>query len=81
MTALVVSAALRPGSKTLAAARAVQSRLENDGFSVDLADLAVGPLPQGNGAACYQDENVKAMTQHVKQATPIVICVPVYIRN
>ncbi len=78
MTALVVSTALKASSKTLGAARAVQRRLEAGGFAVDLADLAAEPLPQCDGSACYQDGNVRAMTQRVKQAALIVICFPVY---
>ena len=78
MNALVVSTALKPGSKTLTAARAVQARLAGEGFGVDLADLAVEALPQCDGAVCYQHGSVTAMTQRVKQATLIVICFPVY---
>ena len=78
MNALVVSTALKRGSKTLAAARTVQWRLESDGFSVDLADLAEEPLPQCDGATCYEDDAVKAMIERVMQAALIVICFPVY---
>jgi NAD(P)H-dependent FMN reductase len=78
MTALVVSTALKPGSKTLTAARIVQWRLETEGFTVDLADLAAEPLPQCDGATTYQDKNVKAMVRRVKQAALVVICFPIH---
>lgn len=78
MQALVVSTALKPASKTLAAARAVMSRLAAGGMQVDLVDLAVSPLPQCDGATCYQDDRVKAMTERVKAARLVVLCFPVY---
>lgn len=78
MNALIVSTALKPGSKTLAAAHIVKTRLEAAGMSTDLADLAVEPLPQCDGASCYADDRVKAMTERVKKAGLIVLCFPVY---
>jgi NAD(P)H-dependent FMN reductase len=68
MTALVVSSALKPGSKTL----------ETDGFTVDLADLAAMPLPQpSDDEASLKDENVRALVQRVKRAALVVICFPI----
>lgn len=78
MKALVVSTALKPASKTLTAARAVMARLTAGGMQVDIADLAAEPLPQCDGATCYQDAAVKAMTERVKAAQLIVLCFPVY---
>lgn len=78
MQALVVSTALKPASKTLTAARTVMTRLAAGGMQVDLADLATEPLPQCDGATCYQDDRVKAMTGRVKAAQLIVLCFPVY---
>ncbi|MCB1277824.1 NAD(P)H-dependent oxidoreductase [Prosthecobacter sp.] len=78
MNALIVSTALKPASKTLAAARTVQRRLTSSGMAADLADLSVEALPQCDGAACYQDAAVKAMTERVKAAQLIVLCFPVY---
>ncbi|MFM7108102.1 MAG: NADPH-dependent FMN reductase [Planctomycetaceae bacterium] len=78
MRSLVVSTALRPGNKTATAARFVQARLEAAGVSVDLVDLAVEPLPLCDGAACYQDERVTAMTARVAAADLLVVCFPVY---
>ncbi|MBK8094879.1 MAG: NAD(P)H-dependent oxidoreductase [Verrucomicrobiaceae bacterium] len=78
MNALIVTTALKPGSKTLSAARTVQQRLVSSGMTVDLADLSAEPLPQCDGATCYADERVKAMTVRVKNAGLIVMCFPVY---
>ncbi len=78
MQALVVSTALKPSSKTLTAARTVEARLAAAGLTTDLVDLAAEPLPQCDGAACYADERVKAMTVRVKNAALIVMCFPVY---
>lgn len=77
-TCLIVSTALKPASKTLTAARAVLTRLTAGGMQADLVDLAAEPLPQCDGASCYQDAAVKAMTQRVKAAQLIVLCFPIY---
>lgn len=78
MNALVVSTALKPASKTLTAARVVADRLSAGGKQVDLVDLASEHLPQCDGATCYQDEGVKAMTERVKAVQLIVMCFPIY---
>lgn len=78
MNALIVSAALKPASKTLIAARTVQTKLQAAGIYTDLADLAVEALPQCDGAGCYADARAKAMTERVKKAALIVMCFPVY---
>jgi len=78
MTALVVSSALKPGSKTLTAARIVQWRLETDGFTVDLADLAATPLrPWCDVDASLESENVRTMVRRIKRAALVAICFPV----
>jgi NAD(P)H-dependent FMN reductase len=76
--ALVLSAALKPGSKTLSAAKAVREKLSKCNWSVDLVDLAAESLPICDGASCYQDAQVKAMTERVKAARLLVLCFPVY---
>lgn len=78
MQALVVSAALKPNSRTLIAAKAVVDRLKLESAEVDLVDLAQYRLPLCDGASCYQDPDVRAMTKRVAQAHFIVICFPVY---
>jgi NAD(P)H-dependent FMN reductase len=76
--ALVVSTALRPGNKTATAARFFADRLAAAGATVDLVDLAVEPLPLCDGATCYADERVLAMTARVAAAELIAVCFPVY---
>ena len=76
--ALVVSTALRPGNKTTTAARFLADRLTADGATVDLVDLATEPLPACDGATCYADERVIAMTKRVEAADLIAVCFPVY---
>jgi FMN reductase len=76
--AVVVSTALKPGSKTRTAADTIAARLAAEGLSVDLIDLATEPLPACDGFACYQDERVHVMTRRVRAADLIAMCFPVY---
>lgn len=76
--ALVVSTALRPGNKTATAARFLAARLGREGFTTDLVDLAVESLPPCDGAACYADDRVVAMTSRVAAADLVAVCFPVY---
>jgi FMN reductase len=78
LRALVVSTALKPGNKTATAARFFADRLAAAGAAVDLVDLATEPLPPCDGATCYADERVLAMTKRVEAADLIVVCFPVY---
>lgn len=78
MRGLVVSTALKPGNKTATAARFVRGRLEAAGLAVDFVDLATEPLPLCDGAACYQDARVTAMTARVAAADLVAVCFPVY---
>ena len=76
--AVVVSTALKAGSKTRTAADLTAARLAKEGMSVDLIDLAAEPLPACDGFACYQDERVHVMTRRVRAADLIAVCFPVY---
>jgi FMN reductase len=78
LTALIVSTALKPGSKTATAARFAAERLAAESFAIDLVDLAHEPLPPCDGAACYGDERVVAMTRRVAAADLVAVCFPVY---
>jgi len=78
LTALVVSTALRPGNKTLTAARFFADRLAAGGARIDLLDLAAVALPQCDGGPCYADPGVIAMTTRVAAADLIALCFPVY---
>lgn len=76
--AVLVSTALKPGSKTRTAADHMAARLTQEGMSIDLVDLATDPLPACDGFTCYQDERVHVMTRRVRAADLIVVCFPVY---
>lgn len=76
--AVVVSTALKPGSKTRTAADTIAARLAAEGLSIDLIDLATEPLPGCDGFTCYQDERVHVMTRRVRAADLIAVCFPVY---
>ena len=76
--AVVISTALKPGSKTRTAADLLATRLAQEGLSIDLIDLATEPLPACDGFSCYQDERVHVMTRRVRAADLIAVCFPVY---
>ena len=76
--ALVVSTALKPNSKTITAARTVQAYLQQNNVACDLVDLSAEGLPQCDGADCYRDAAVTAMTERVQRSNLIVMCFPVY---
>ena len=76
--AVVISTALKPGSKTRTAADLLATRLAQEGLSIDLIDLATEPLPACDGFGCYQDERVHVMTRRVRAADLIAVCFPVY---
>jgi NAD(P)H-dependent FMN reductase len=78
LRALVVATALKPGNKTSTAARFFADRLTREGVAVDLVDLAHESLPPCDGATCYADEQVLAMTKRVEAADLLAVCFPVY---
>lgn len=75
---LIVATALRPGSKTAAAAGAVQAACERLGAPASVLDLAATPLPLCDGGACFQDPAVIAAAARVREASAVVLCFPVY---
>lgn len=78
MSVLIVSTALRAGSKTRSVADALGAGCEAIGFPATVLDLATTPLPLCDGATCYQDAGVVAATAQVKAARAVVLCFPVY---
>lgn len=78
LNVLVVACALRSGSKTAAIARALAEQLQRGGAEAEVLDLATTPLPQCDGASCYQDAGVKAATEKVRAAHAVALCFPVY---
>ena len=75
---LIVSTALKPSSRTLVLAKAVETALKARWVHTDLMDLSAEPLPACDGAACYADPAVLAATERVKQAAAVVVCAPIY---
>lgn len=78
VTVLIVSTALRAGSKTRVIADAVRDACAAAGASATLLDLAAQPLPMCDGGACFQDSGVSAATAQVQAAAAVVLCFPVY---
>ena len=79
MNILIVSTALRAGSKTASVANALRAAFAPDREEATvLLDLATLPLPLCDGGACYQDSAVHAATAHVRAASAVILCFPVY---
>lgn len=78
MSVLIVSTALRAGSKTQVIADALRAACEAAGVAASVLDLATTPLPLCDGASCYQDAGVTAATVQVRAARAVVLCFPVY---
>jgi NAD(P)H-dependent FMN reductase len=78
MSVLIVSTALRAGSRTSFVATALQSVFAQRGETASVLDLATVNLPLCDGASCFQDATVRSATAAVKQARAVVLCFPVY---
>ena len=78
VSVLIVSTALRPGSKTRVIADAVAAACAAAAIPAGVLDLAATPLPLCDGGACYQDPGVVAVTAQVRAARAVVFCFPVY---
>ena len=78
MSVLIVSTALRPGSKTTKVANALRGIFAGIDVPASSLDLAALPLPMCDGVACFQDAAVSTATTQVRAASAIVLCFPVY---
>lgn len=78
MRILVVSTALRPGSRTALVAQRLVHACATQGAEAALFDLAANPLPLCDGGSCYQDPAVHAATARVREAAAVAFCFPVY---
>jgi FMN reductase len=78
MSVLIVSTALRPGSKTSLVADAMLTAVAALPAPASVLDLAKIALPLCDGGACFQDPAVRSATAMVKAARVIVLCFPVY---
>lgn len=77
MSVLIVSTALRAGSKTSLVAGALRAAFPA-GQEPALLDLAGLPLPLCDGGACFQNPAVHAATAQVRAARAVILCFPVY---
>ena len=78
MSVLIVTTALRAGSKTSVIAHSVRAAFEPLGTPASVMDLATTPLPMCDGGACYQDRGAIAATEKVRAAKAVILCFPVY---
>jgi NAD(P)H-dependent FMN reductase len=78
VSVLIVSTALRAGSKTRVVADGLRDACAAAGAVASVLDLATTPMPLCDGAACYQDAGVIAATAQVRAARAVVLCFPVY---
>ena len=78
MSVLIVSTALRAGSKTAHVAESVRAAFASLDVPASVLDLATVPLPMCDGGACFQDFAVNQATEKVRAARAVVLCFPVY---
>lgn len=78
MSVLIVSTALRAGSKTGAVANSLRAAFEALRTPASVLDLATTPLPMCDGGACFKDFAVSAATAQVRAASAVILCFPVY---
>lgn len=78
MNVLIVSTALRVGSKTAVIAEFLHTTFEMLGVSAAILDLSASPLPLCDGGACFNDFGVRAATAQVRAANAVILCFPVY---
>ena len=78
MSVLIVSTALRAGSKTAVVANSLRAAFGAGQEEATLLDLSGVTLPLCDGGSCYQDPAVGAATQQVREARAVVLCFPVY---
>ncbi len=78
MKLAVVSCSLDPDSRSRLLASRAHELLRAQGADVDWVDLADIPLPLCDGGACYGNENVRAVKTRLREASGILMGVPIY---
>ncbi len=78
MAYLVISTSLNPNSKSRLLARETLQLLEAHGVEVHWLDLAETRLPFCDGATCYSDPSVQAVSAQIKEAEGVLIATPIY---
>lgn len=74
MPALVISCSLNPESRSRVLAKEIATFFDTK----PLIDLAEYTLPFCDARACYQDPQVKALTEKVEKADALVFALPIY---
>jgi NAD(P)H-dependent FMN reductase len=77
MSFVVISSSLNPGSRSNILAREA-FRLLNQNHKTEWIDLKEFKLPLCDGNAAYADPNVKILANKVRNATCILLAVPIY---
>lgn len=75
---LILSASLRPQSKSRALAQEAARILATDGAPPDFVDLREMPLPLCDGNAAYSHPDVGRARELVRQAEGILVATPIY---
>ena len=78
MSYLVISTSLNPDSKSYLLARETEAQLVAAGQVVEFLDLRKVKLPLCDGAAAYSRSSVKKVTDKVREASCILLAVPIY---
>jgi NAD(P)H-dependent FMN reductase len=78
MSVLIVSTALRSGSKTTLVANALRAAFPPARGVAAILDLASVSLPLCDGGACFQDSAVHTATAQVRAARAVILCFPIY---
>ena len=75
---LVLSASLRPSSRSKILASHALQKLQEKGADVEFLDLQDHPLPFCDGGACYGDARLHAIKGKLEQADGYLIATPIY---
>lgn len=78
MKLAVVSCSLDPDSRSRILARRAHELLASRGAEADWIDLAEIPLPLCDGGACYDDANVRQVSERLRAARGILLAAPIY---
>ena len=78
MSYLTISCSLHPQSRSRVLAQAAHQRLQALGVNARFVDLRELGLPQCDGAACYSEPAVTAVTEMIRAAHGVLLAVPIY---
>ena len=75
---LVISCSLNNDSRSRLLAQLSLAYLKKRSDSVELIDLGEVPLPLCDGGSCYEDSQVKSLTQKIAHASGLLLATPIY---